>query len=182
MTELTQIDGYGALIGSDTLRIQRLLPGPIERVWAYLVDSELRKLWMASGDIELVEGAPFELVWRNDELAAVRTGGRPDDIPEEHRMQSEVIAVDAPRKLVITWNNTGNVTFDLEPHGEGVLLTVTHAGFQTRSALIGHSAGWHAHLDVLENLAFEREPKPFWPRWQALRGEYGERLPADFGA
>ena len=28
MTELTQIDSYGALIGHDTLRIQRLLPGP----------------------------------------------------------------------------------------------------------------------------------------------------------
>ena len=97
-------------------------------------------------------------------------------------MKSEVIAVDAPRKLVITWNNTGNVTFDLVPLGEGVLLTVTHAGFRTRSALIGHSAGWHAHLDVLENLAFARPPKPFWPRWQELRGEYGERLPADLGA
>ena len=74
-------------------------------------------------------------------------------------MQSEVIVADAPRKLVIAWNNTGNVTFELEPHGEGVLLTLTHAGFQTRSSLIGHSAGWHAHLDVLEALAFEREPE-----------------------
>ena len=119
MTELTQIDSYGALIGPDTLRIQRLLPGPIERVWAYLADSELRKLWLAAGDIELVEGAPFELVWRNDELAAVRTGDRPKDMPEEHRMQSEVIVADAPRKLVIAWNNTGNVTFELEPVWRG---------------------------------------------------------------
>ena len=85
MTEVTQIDSYGALIGPDTLRIQRLLPGPIERVWAFLIDGELRKLWLASGDIELVEGAPFELVWRNDGLAAVRTGDRPQDMPEEHR-------------------------------------------------------------------------------------------------
>jgi uncharacterized protein YndB with AHSA1/START domain len=174
MTELMQIDSYGALVGPDTLRIQRLLPGPIERVWAYLADSELRKLWLAAGDIELVEGAPFELVWRNDELAGVRTGDRPEDMPEEHRMQSQVIMAEEPRKLVITWQNTGNVTFELEPVGEGV--------FQTRSALIGHSAGWHAHLDVLEALAFEREAKAFWPHWQALRVEYDERLPADFGA
>lgn len=181
MTEVTQIDSYGALIGPDTLRIQRLLPGPLERVWAYLADSELRKLWFASGDLKLVEGAPLELVWRNDELA--RSGGeRPEDVPEEHRMQSRVIEVDAPRKLVIAWNNTGNVSFELEPYGEGVLLTVTHAGFETRSSLIGHSAGWHAHLDVLEALAFEREPGPFWSHLVALRREYGERLPADFGA
>jgi uncharacterized protein YndB with AHSA1/START domain len=180
MTELTQIDSYGALIGPDTLRIQRLLPGPIERVWAYLADSELRKLWLAAGDVELVEGARFELVWRNDELA--RGGGdRPKDMAEEHSMQSQVIVADAPRKLVIAWKDTGNVTFELVEHGEGVLLTLTHAGFQTRSSVIGHSAGWHAHLDVLESLAFEREPKAFWPHWEALRAEYDDRLPADFG-
>ena len=178
----TASDSYGVLIEPATLKIERLLPGPIERVWAYLADSELRKLWLAAGDIELAEGAPFELVWRNDELAGVRTGERPQDMSEEHRMQSQVILADEPRKLVIAWNNTGNVTFELEPVGEGVLLTLTHAGFQTRSALIGHSAGWHAHLDVLEALAFEREAKAFWPHWEALRVEYDERLPADFGA
>ena len=72
MTELTQIDSYGALTGPDTLRIQRLLPGPIERVWAYLVDGELRRQWLAAGKMEPVEGAPFELVWRNDELTGPR--------------------------------------------------------------------------------------------------------------
>lgn len=182
MTELMQIDSYGTLIGPDTLRMQRLLPGPIERVWSYLVDSELRKMWFADGKMEPVEGAPFELVWRNDELAGAEVIQRPSDMSAEHRMQSQVIEADAPRKLVIAWNNTGNVTFELEPQGKGVLLTLTHAGFQTRSGLIGHSAGWHAHLDVLEALAFEREPRAFWPRLEALRREYGDRLPADFGA
>lgn len=180
MTEVMQIDAYGTLIGPDTLQIQRLLPGPIERVWSYLVDSELRKLWFADGQVELVEGAPFELVWRNDERAGAK-GKRPNDVPEVHRMQSRIIEFDAPRKLVIAWSNTGNVTFQLEPRGEGVLLTLTHAGFQTRSGLIGHSAGWHAHLDVLEALAFEREAPAFWSHVEALRGEYGDRLPADFG-
>jgi len=182
MTETTQIDAYGVLTGPDTLRIQRLLPGPIERVWAYLADSELRRQWLAAGDIELVQGAPFELVWRNDDLGCVRTGDRPDDMPEEHRMQSRVIMVDAPRKLVIAWHNTGNVTFELEPQGEAVLLTLTHGGFQTRSSVIGHSAGWHAHLDVLEALAFDREAKSFWPHWKTLRGEYEDRLPPEIGA
>jgi len=34
-------DGYGALTEPATLKIQRLLPGPIERVWAYLTESNL---------------------------------------------------------------------------------------------------------------------------------------------
>ena len=34
MTELTTIEPYGTLVAPDTLQIQRLLPGPIERVWS----------------------------------------------------------------------------------------------------------------------------------------------------
>jgi uncharacterized protein YndB with AHSA1/START domain len=33
-------EAYGEMIEPTTLKIQRLLPGPIERIWAYLTDSE----------------------------------------------------------------------------------------------------------------------------------------------
>ena len=36
-------DAYGELVEPTTLRIQRLLPGPVERIWAYLVDGEKRR-------------------------------------------------------------------------------------------------------------------------------------------
>ena len=45
-------------------------------------------------------------------------------------MESHVIVADPPRKLVIAWRDTGNVTFLLEPYGEAVLLTLMHAGFR----------------------------------------------------
>ena len=35
MTQLATLDTYGALIEPTTVKIQRLLPGPIERVRAY---------------------------------------------------------------------------------------------------------------------------------------------------
>lgn len=180
MTELLQIDAYGTLVAPDTLQIQRLLPGPIERVWAYLTESDLRRQWLAAGEMNAEAGESFELVWRNDDLSGPK-GDRPKEMPEEHRMQSQVIAADPPRKLVIAWNNTGNVTFELEQQGEGVLLTLTHAGFTSRPQLLKHAAGWHAHLDVLEALVFEREPARFWDRWQALVGEYERRLQTDLG-
>ena len=66
-TRTTQ-DAYGTLIEAATLKIQRLLPGPIERIWAYLTDSELRGKWLAAGAMDMKIGAPFEFVWRNDEL------------------------------------------------------------------------------------------------------------------
>ena len=54
-----------------------LLPGPVERVWAYLTDSDLRSKWRASGQMEMKVGAPFEFVWRNSDMKwtpSVRTG------------------------------------------------------------------------------------------------------------
>src|SRR5574337_868798 len=68
MSELMPLDAYGALIEPTTLKIERLLPGPVERVWAFLTKGELRRKWLAAGEMELKVGAPFELMWRNDEL------------------------------------------------------------------------------------------------------------------
>jgi hypothetical protein len=40
------------------------------------------------------------------------------------------------------------------------------------------AAGWHAHLEILRARLDGSTPEAFWPRWQQLRGEYGQRLPA----
>ena len=40
MNDHPKIDAYGALSEPATLTIQRMLPGPIERVWAYLTESD----------------------------------------------------------------------------------------------------------------------------------------------
>ena len=79
MNDLATVDAYGALTEPATLTIQRLLPGPIERVWAYLTESDLRRQWLAAGEMEMKVGAPFELVWRNDELTDP-PGERPDGL------------------------------------------------------------------------------------------------------
>ena len=64
-------------------------------------------------------------------------------------MQSRITELDPPRKLAFTWGNSGDVTFELEPRGESVLLTVTHRRLPDRSTMLKVSAGWHMHLDVL---------------------------------
>src|SRR5579872_7402158 len=86
MSDLAAADPYGVLTEPATLTIQRFLPGPIERVWAYLTESDLRRQWLASGRMEMKVGAPFELVWRNSELTDP-PGQRPEGMGEEHRMQ-----------------------------------------------------------------------------------------------
>ena len=177
MNAQTKPDAYGELIAPTTLKIQRLLPGPIERIWAYLIDSDLRRKWLAAGAMEMKVGAPFELVWRNDELNDP-PDKRPADFPEEHRMQSRITELDPPRKLSIAWNNSGDVTFELEPKGKGVLLTVTHRRLPDRSTMLKVGAGWHMHLDVLVARASGEEPAPFWEGWARLHKEYDARLPA----
>jgi len=107
MNSTNRPNDYGELIEPTTLRIQRLLPGPIERIWAYLTDSDLRSKWLAAGAMEMKVGAPVELVWRNDELNDP-PAKRPEGFPEEHRMQSRITELDPLRKLSITWNNSGD--------------------------------------------------------------------------
>jgi len=177
MTDLTSLDAYGVLTEPATLTIQRLLPGPIERVWAYLTQSDLRRQWLAAGEMEMKRGAPFEFVWRNDELTNP-PGKRPDGFSAEHRMKGHVTEFDPPNKLAITWGSTGGVTFELKPQGNQVLLTLIHRRVPDRTTLLNVSTGWHAHLDMLVARMTGKEPAPFWESFKRLRSEYDGRTPA----
>ncbi|HLJ43071.1 MAG TPA: SRPBCC family protein [Candidatus Binataceae bacterium] len=177
MTQRAAPDAYGVLTEPATLKIQRLLPGPIERIWAYLTQSELRRQWLAAGRMEMKVGAPFELVWRNEELNNPPSQ-RPAGFPEERRMQSRIIELDPPRKLAFTWEGSGDVSFELEPKDDQVLLTVIHRRLPDRATLLKVGAGWHMHLDILVARATGMEPAPFWDGWSRLRNEYERRIPA----
>lgn len=168
---------FGTLIDPTTLKIERMLPGPIERVWDYLTENDLRRQWFASGDMKLEADAPFELVWRNDELST-KPGKRPDGIPEERRMQCRVIACEPPHKLAFTWGEKADVSITLQTRGERVLLTLIHRRIVDRNMALGVSAGWHSHLDLLATVLNGTEPQPFWDTWTNLKQEYNNRIPA----
>ncbi|KAF1708810.1 ATPase [Pseudoxanthomonas kalamensis DSM 18571] len=168
---------YAAIVAPDTVRIQRLLPGPVERIWAYLTESDLRRQWLASGQMQPEAGTGFELVWRNHELTDP-PGQRPEGFGEEHRMQSRIVEFDPPRRLVFTWGESGQVAFDLKPQGDRVLLTILHEGISDRGNMLKIGAGWHMHLDVLVARANGRKPEPYWDGWMRLRDEYDQRVPS----
>lgn len=177
MSEHATLEAYGELIAPATLKIQRLLPGPVERVWAYLTESELRRTWLAAGEMEMRVGAAFEFVWRNDELTDP-PGRKPEDFGEEHRMRCTITELEPPRRLAITWGEKGGVSFELQPQGDEVLLTLVHQRISDRKGLLDVSSGWHGHLDILvARLAGTAPSEPFWDRWLQLRAEYERRLP-----
>jgi uncharacterized protein YndB with AHSA1/START domain len=177
MSNRTPIEAYGVLTEPTTLKIERRLPGPIERVWAYLTESELRRKWLASGTMEMKAGSPIEFVWRNDELTNP-PGERPEGFGAECRMQSRILELDPPRRIVFTWGSNGDVSIDLKPTGNDVLLTLIHRRLPDRKDMLRVSAGWHMHLDVLVARMGGQEPAPFWDGWARLQKEYDQRLPA----
>ena len=177
MNDWTTIDAYGVLTEPTTVKIQRLLPGPADRVWAYLTESDKRRQWLAAGDMDLTVGAPFTLTWRNDELMD-EPGQSPDGMGGEHSMDSRITELDPPNRISFAWSNSGDVTFELESRGDEVLLTIIHRRLPSRDMLVKVAAGWHAHVDVLEAKIASVAPRPFWSNWQDLRDEYERRIPA----
>lgn len=173
--------GYGKLIAPDSVRIERLLPGPIERVWDFLTDSEKRSSWLAAGPMELRSGGKVEHEFRNQQLS------EPSDYApakyagaEGFTLQGQITACKPPYLLSYLWNMGSNevseVCFELAQQNEKVLLTVTHVRLVNRNELISVASGWHTHLDILIARLQERTPISFWSRHTQLEGEYETML------
>lgn len=165
---------YGVVTEAATLTIKRVLPGPISRAWDYLTVSDLRRQWLADGEMPLEVGAAFELVWRNDELTQP-PGQRPEGFGTEHRMASVITACEPPHRIAFTWGGTGGVTFELREQGRHVMLTIIHERIVDPDQQLKISAGWHGHLDVLVARANGLAPAPFWDTWLRLKTEYAAR-------
>jgi uncharacterized protein YndB with AHSA1/START domain len=176
---------FGVVTAPRTLRIRRVLPGPVERVWAYLTESEKRGRWLATGPMELRVGGRVELNFRHADLCAP-----PEPTPDKYRqaeggltIQGRITRCDPPRLLSYTWGEGGadpsEVTFELTPEGESVLLVLTHRRLRDRGQMLSVSGGWHTHLGILVDDLAGREPQPFWSTFARLEAEYDRRLPAD---
>jgi uncharacterized protein YndB with AHSA1/START domain len=174
---VTSPSAHGQLTAPATLTIERLLPGPIERVWAYLTDADLRKQWLADGAMTPQAGSSFELVWRNDSLSA-SPGERPQGFSEEGRATCRLTVFEPPHRLRFEWPGCGEVTWDLQAEGDAVRFTVTHRQLPDRDKTLMVGAGWHMHLDILVARSEGRPPPSFWQGWVRLREVYAQRLPS----
>ncbi|MGZ3478576.1 MAG: SRPBCC family protein [Polyangiales bacterium] len=154
----------GSLVEPTTMRFERLLPGPIDRVWDYLTRPELLTTWLGiAASIDVREGGKLELTMDHGEK-----GRLPDDVKAKlvdadkitPKVHGTVTRVVQGRALAYTWEDTmsdpdaplsgrSEVTFELEPRGEDVLLVLTHRRIIPKFApqALG---GWHTLLDLLE--------------------------------
>jgi len=174
------MDDHGVVTEPGTLRLERLLPGPIERVWAYLTESEKRGQWLATGTMDLRAGGRVELRFRHADLSPVK---EPTPAKFKHKEGGAIVTgivtrCEPPRLLALTWVHRAEseVTFELTPKGDQVLLVVTHRRLADRDEMISVASGWHTHLGILVDRLAGRTARPFWSVFATHEGYYAERL------
>lgn len=173
---------FGEVIAADAVRFVRRLPGPIERVWSYIVDAEKRKRWLCDGETQSQVGGKVDMHFHNASLSE----GEDDLPPEKYKKYGEhvyftgsVTAYEPPRKLSHTWEFGGEateVTYELAEDGTKVILTLTHRRLATREDILSVSGGWHTHLDILQEVLTGKIPQAFWKRHTRMESEYEKRL------
>ena len=170
---------YGTILESGAVRFERLLPGPVERIWAYLTESDKRAKWLASGSVEPRIGGRVELHFQHADLSPQK-----EAIPEKYRQYecgvgftAEVTRCEPPRLLSHTWADGSEVTFELTPRGRDVLLVLTHRRL-TPTLMLSVAGGWHTHLGILVDHLNGRVPQPFWSTHARLEAEYEQRIAA----
>jgi len=157
--------------GRPTLRFERILAYPPERVWRALTDTDEMFAWHPTP-------ASFE----------PRVGGRVSWHPDGHvadMPENEVTDWDPPRLLGYTWAKEGDrpdhLRWELRPHDDGCVLILVHT-FDDRLKAARDGAGWHVCLDALAEEMAGGAPEPpggdpdVPGPWTALNDEYQGRF------
>ena len=175
---------YGELLNDSTVRFERLLPGPLERVWQYLTESDKRAAWLCGGDVETRQGGHVDMHFHNMSLSNASEGDipRPEkyrDRPEKMSFVGRVTRCEPMTLLEHTWefeNENSLVCYELSEEGDRVRLVLTHSRLESTDIVLSVSGGWHTHLNVLEDVLGATALRPFYTMQTRLEAEYSERL------
>jgi uncharacterized protein YndB with AHSA1/START domain len=175
---------YGVVTAPRTVRFERVLPGPIERVWSFLTESEKRRKWLASGEMELRVGGRVELKFNHADLSA-KIGPTPDRYKHEigETFIGRITRCEPPCLLSFIWDiaaaHSSEVTFELKPRGTDVILVLTERRMRDRAEMVSIASGWHTHLGILVDRLNGREPQLDWSTRDQVEAEYEKRMPTD---
>jgi uncharacterized protein YndB with AHSA1/START domain len=153
------------------LRYERHLRHPIERVWRAITDPDEIEAWLARADVELTSGGRVQLEWLNTDENGKRYEGS--------YVTGKITALEPPRLIEYDTDVHGLLRWELQSTAEGTDLTLTVTNVIPDDAVTKTMAGWHVHLDFLEEaLEGERVDWPNWPldRWAAHHERYVAKL------
>jgi uncharacterized protein YndB with AHSA1/START domain len=175
MNEHVGNDRLGVVTAPRTVRIERILPGPVERVWTYLTESDKRQKWLARGPMANYVGGNVELTFHHSELSS-------EPAPADYQKlegttnKGKITRYVPPTLLSFTWpeatGEPSEVTFELAASGSDTLLRVTHTRLANPNSMVMVASGWHAHLGVLIDQLNGDEVSEFWSKFTHLKEEY----------
>jgi uncharacterized protein YndB with AHSA1/START domain len=131
-----------------TIRREILIPQPREQVWRAITDSPTLAEWMFPNDFVPRVGHHF--TFQVPPNPKVRFDGLV--------VRCEVLECEPPSRLAFSWSAGGlegtQVSFRLEPDGEGTRVLFEHSGFDVsqpwvEQALRGAEFGWAKMLKQL---------------------------------
>jgi uncharacterized protein YndB with AHSA1/START domain len=162
----------------DAIRLERIFDAPVEKVWRYLTEAELRQQWFMGGTDATGVGE-FELLVDHDKLSTDKV-----PYPESYECfkgatwTEKVIRFQPPRVLETTFQggNNGTVTYELFPDGERTRLVLTHSGIVSPVGAQDFGGGWNSHLAVLEEKLAGRSVRNFWELHARSREEVRQAL------
>ena len=173
---------YGELLDESTVKFERLLPGPVERVWAYLTEGDKRAQWLCGGDVETATDGHVDMQFHNLSLSSDEDSPRPDkykDMPEEMSFAGSVTRCEPPYVLEHTWDfgdASSLVCYELTEQGDKVKLVLTHRRLDSTDTVLSVSGGWHTHLNLLVDVLDGNKPRPFYKMQTQYESEYGRRM------
>jgi uncharacterized protein YndB with AHSA1/START domain len=139
-----------------------------EFIYTTYIETTPEKLWLA-----LTDGDCTERYWFGHRVASAWEIGSPYKFTKQGTptIAGKVLAFEPPKRLSYTWDNartpelererTSRVTFDLEPRGRVVKLTVTHDNLDEGGKTFRDiSGGWPMVLANLKSLLETGHPLP----------------------
>lgn len=122
------------LDGLQVMRFMRVLPHPVEKVWAALTIPERIADWLAPAEVDLRLGGRYHVAWPGS---------------AEGGWRHVIRALDPPRLLEIGSVERPATRFELTPDGDSCRLMMTDFLPLTLSQAGEVLAGWHLLLDGL---------------------------------
>jgi uncharacterized protein YndB with AHSA1/START domain len=178
MAEATAMRAEIARTAPDTIRLERMLDAPPEKVWRYLTEADLRQQWFMGGS-DARPDSEFELLNDHDNLSEDDVPYPADYAPYKGKTWSEkVVGFEPPRLLATTFQGgrNGVVTYELFAEGPGTRLVLTHSGITSGTGAQDFGSGWNSHLTVLQEKLAGRGVRDFWALHARSRQAVAEAL------
>jgi uncharacterized protein YndB with AHSA1/START domain len=165
-------------VAPDAIRLERLLDAPVDKVWRYLTEAELRQQWFMGGT-DARPDSEFELLNDHDNLSLEPVPYPESYAPYKGKTWSEkVIRFEPPHLLETTFQSgrNGTVTYELFPDGERTRLVLVHSGIESGTGAQDFGSGWNSHLTVLQERLAGKSVRDFWALHERSRDEVAKAL------